>query len=151
MQALLEEFPEATQVDDHSISWDDGKVVLVLPDHDAGDVSAEGDGSESSAVVGSSQALANAHGCPSGFYCVYPNINFGGGRLQFSACGLNDLRNFGLGNQISSWVNNGPHTVQAMNDLPLQPDQVLWTMPPQSSSSNVGAVANDKADYLRCL
>jgi hypothetical protein len=33
----------------------------------------------------------------------------------------------------------------------LQPDQVLWTMGPHSSSSNVGAAANDKADYFQCL
>ena len=151
MQALLEEFPEATQIDDHSISWDDGKVVLVLQEDDAGELSAEDDGPESSAVVGSSQVLPNPHGCPPGWYCVYEHRNWGVRRLQFSDCTRNDLGNYGFRNMTSSWVNNGSRTVQAMDDIPLLPDRGLWTMPPQSLSAYVGDANNDKADYFRCL
>src|SRR5690242_1226262 len=68
IQELLEEFPEATQIDDHSIGWDDGKVVLVLPENSAGDRSAEAHGSDPAPVVGLSPALVDAHGCPSGWY-----------------------------------------------------------------------------------
>lgn len=150
MQELLKEFPEATQIDDHSISWDDGKVVLVLPENDAGELSVEDHGSEPGPVVGLSAALVDAHGCPSGWYCVYQDINWGGRRLQFSDCTRNDLSNFGFRDQTSSWVNNGSLTVQVKNDLTLQPDPVLWTMPPQSLSSFVGAANNDKADYFQC-
>jgi hypothetical protein len=150
MQALLEEFPEATQVDDHSISWYDGKVVLELQEDDAGELSAEDQGFEPRAVV---------HGCEEGWYCVYSHLNWNVNaitppqprRLRFSDCTRNDLSNFGFRDQTTSWVNNGPHTVQVKNDLTLQPDQVLWTMGPHSSSSNVGAAANDKADYFQCL
>jgi hypothetical protein len=47
-------------------------------------------------------------------------------------------------------VNNGSLTVQVKNDVSFLPDPVLWTMPPQSLSSFVGAAANDKADYFQC-
>lgn len=151
VQELLQQFPDATQVDDHSISWNDGKVVLVLLNRSADELSAEPDGTEVSSLDVSSQALANAHGCPSGWYCVYQDINWGVRRLQFSDCTRNDLSNFGFRDQTSSWVNNGSLTVQVKNDLTLQPDQVLWTMPPQSTSAFVGAAANDKADYFQCL
>jgi hypothetical protein len=52
MQELLAEFPDATQIDDHSIGWDNGKVVLVLPENDADQLSAEDHGSEPSPVAG---------------------------------------------------------------------------------------------------
>ena len=151
IQELLDEFPEATQIDDHSISWDDGRVVLVLPEDDAGELSAEDQ--EPGPVVGLSPALSAApvHGCPSGWYCVYQHANWRGRRLQFSNCSRNDLRNYGFRNPTSSWVNNGPHRVQVKNDRPLLPDQVLWTMPPHSSSAYVGNANNDKADYFQCV
>jgi hypothetical protein len=133
VQDLLEGFPEATQVDDHSISWDDGNVVLVLPGDDAGELSA-----------------AAVHGCPSGWYCVYQDRNWRGRRLQFKNCSRNDLSNYGFRDQTSSWVNNGPHRVQVKNDLIFRPDPVLWTMPPHTSSAYVGNANNDKADYFQC-
>ena len=134
MQALLEEFPEATQIDDHSIGWDDGRVVLALPENSAGERSAEEHGVDPAPVVSLSPALVDAHGCPSGWYCVYQDINWGGRRLQFSDCTRNDLGNFGFRDQTSSWVNNGSHTLAVRNDIPLLPDQTLWTMPAQSTS-----------------
>jgi hypothetical protein len=150
IQELLEEFPEATQIDDHSIGWDDGKVVLVLPEDDTGELSAEDHGPGS--VVGLSQALSASavHGCPSGWYCVYQDRDWRGRRLQFSDCSRNDLSNYGFRDQTSSWVNNGPHRVQVKNDLTARPDPVLWTMSPNSSSSYVGNANNDKADYFQC-
>jgi len=153
MQELLEEFPEATQIDDHSIGWDGGKVVLVLPEDGAGELSAEDHGSEPAPVVGSSQAVSSfaVHGCPSGWYCVYQDANWGGRRLQFSDCSRNDLSSFGFRDKTSSWVNNGSHRVQVKNDLTARPDPVLWTMPPQLSSSYVGNANNDKADYFQCV
>lgn len=150
MQELLEEFPDATQIDDHSIGWDNGKVVLVLPENDADPLSAEDHGSEPSPVASLNAALQNAHGCPSGWYCVYLDANWVGRRLQFSDCTRNDLSNFGFRDKTSSWVNNGSLTVQVKNDVSFLPDPVLWTMPPQSLSSFVGAAANDKADYFQC-
>jgi hypothetical protein len=163
MQALLEEFPEATQIDDHSISWNDGKVVLVLQNDDAGEASAEAQDSEPSSVVGSSQALPpNAHGCPVGFYCVYTHRNWNVGappppaptprRLQFSDCSRNDLSDHHFQNQASSWVNNGSHIVEVRNDRrPLQPDEALWIMLPHDSRGYVGDADNDKADFFQCL
>lgn len=150
MQELLREFPEATQIDDHSIGWDDGKVVLVLPRNGDAEIAAEDPGTDPAAVADLSPALANPHACPSGWYCVYQDSNWGGRRLQFSDCTRNDLSNFGFRDQTSSWVNNGSLTVQVKNDLTLQPDQVLWTMAPQSLSSFVGAANNDKADFFQC-
>jgi hypothetical protein len=143
IQALLEEFPDATQIDDHSIGWNDGQVILALPGHDTEDRTAEDRGSDLSPA-------ATVHGCPAGWYCVYQNINFGGRRLQFSDCARNDLSDFGFRDQTSAWVNNGPHTVQVKDDLTLWPDPVLWTMSPGASSSFVGNANNDKADYFQC-
>lgn len=150
IQELLEEFPEATQIDDHSIGWGDGKVVLVLPEDDAGELSAEDHGPDP--VVGLSQALSASavHGCPSGWYCVYADGSWRGHRLQFSDCSRNDLINYGFRDQTESWVNNGPHRVQVKNDLTARPDPVLWTMSPHSSSSDVGDAKRNKADYFQC-
>jgi len=58
VQELLQQFPDATQVDDHSINWNDGKVVLVLLNRSADELSAEPDGTEVSSLDVSSQALA---------------------------------------------------------------------------------------------
>jgi peptidase inhibitor family I36 len=152
MQALLEEFPEATQIDDHSIGWDHGKVVMVLPEHDAGELPAEAHGAEPGPVIGLDPAISSfaVHGCPTGWYCVYQDASWGGRRLQFSDCARNDLSNYGFRDKTSSWVNNGSHRVQVKNDLTARPDPVLWTMPPHSSSSYVGNANNDKADYFQC-
>jgi hypothetical protein len=154
IQRLLEEFPEATQVDDHSISWDGGNVVLVLGD--TGEPSMEDHSAKPSSGGGSSN-LVNAHGCPSGWYCVYTHRDWnettndpGERRLMFSDCTRNDLSNFGFRDQTSSWVNNGSRTLQVKNDLTAQPDPVLWTMAPQSLSAYVGDAANDRADYFQC-
>jgi hypothetical protein len=147
IQELLEEFPEATQIDDHSIGWDNGKVVLALPEDDASELSAEDHGSEPAPVVDSRQVV---HDCEPGWYCVYQDAGWKGRRLRFSDCMPNDLSNYGFRDKTSSWVNNGPLRVQVKNDLPLRPDPVLWTMDPHSSSSYVGNANNDKADYFQC-
>lgn len=140
IQELLEEFPEATQIDDHSIGWDDGKVVLELPEDDAGEFSAEDHGAQKTCP----------QNCPSGWYCVYQDRDWCSRRLKFSDCSRNDLVNYGFRDQTSSWVNNGPFRVQVKNDLTARPDPVLWTMSPHSSSRYVGNAKNDKADYFQC-
>ena len=144
MQELLEQFPNATQVDERSISWNNGTVMLVLPDVNA---SAE----EAMAGSGSdSTTAATVKGCPSGWYCVYADANWGGRQLQFSLCQRNDLDDYGFRDKTSSWVNNGPHRVQVKNDLSLRPDEVLWTMASKSKASYVGDSDNNKADYFQC-
>jgi hypothetical protein len=152
MQALLDEFPEATQVDDRTISWDDGKVMLVLPEDPSAAPPPDSETAEAAPVAVLSQALTGsaAHNCPSGWYCVYEHASWGGRRLQFSDCSRNDLANYGFRDKTTSWVNNGSRRIQVMNDLTARPDEVLWTMSAQSTSSNVGSGANDKADYFRC-
>lgn len=135
MQEMLAEFPEATQVDKHTLSWEGGKVLMVLPGPDEG---------------AETRMSATWHGCPSGWYCVYQHANWGGARLQFSDCTRNDLSTYGFRDKTSSWVNNGPLRVQVKNDLSFRPDPVLWTMNPNSASSYVGDSQNDKADYFQC-
>lgn len=142
MQELLEQFPKASQVDQRSISWSNGTVMLVLPDVNA---------SADEAVAGFDPTTAAAvKGCPSGWYCVYEDAGWGGRRLQFSLCQRNDLSDYGFRDKTSSWVNNGPHRVQVKNDLSLRPDEVLWTMASKSKSSYVGDSDNNKADFFQC-
>ncbi|MET0340068.1 MAG: peptidase inhibitor family I36 protein [Polyangiales bacterium] len=150
IQALLVEHPDAVQIDERSIGWDDGKVMLVLPDPEESLAPAQTDDA-AAAVESLNPALYGpVRGCPSGWYCVYQHADFGGRRLQFSDCTRNDLGDYGFRDQTTAWVNNGSRTIEVMNDLNNAVDKVLWTMRPNTSSSNVGAAANDRADYFRC-
>lgn len=148
--SLLLQHPDAVQVDERSIGWDDGKVVLVLPEDGVSITSAPASGAAANEESISPMVYAPVHGCPDGWYCVYEAANFGGRRLQFSDCTRNDLGDYGFRDRTSSWVNNGSRTIQVMDDLNNAIDKVLWTMAPRSSSSYVGDGANDRADYFRC-
>jgi Peptidase inhibitor family I36 len=88
---------------------------------------------------------ATVNGCPSGWYCFYVDANFGGRVLQFSDCGIHDLRDFGFNNGISSWVNNTASSVDVFNAR----GALLWHEPPHSKSSFVGSAANDQAAIVR--
>lgn len=151
IQELLAQLPGSTQVDEHSISWDNGKVMLILPDVETTDeVSIIGSGPSSIEELSQSPLAAAVHGCPSGWYCVYEHRGWGGRRLQFSDCSRNDLSNFGFRDKTSSWVNNGSRRIQVRNNRTAFPDQDLWRMPPHNSSSYVGDSDNDKADFFEC-
>lgn len=151
MQELLRQFPTSTQVDERSISWENGRVMMVLPDIDAATERLETD-SEPGPIEAHIQAplAATVHGCPSGKYCVYEDRSWGGRRLQFSDCSRNDLRDYGFRDKTSSWVNNGPRRVQVKNDRTAWPDEVLWTMSPNSTSRYVGDSNDNKADFFQC-
>jgi hypothetical protein len=155
IEALLREHPDATRYDERSISWDDGKVVLVLPDPRTSEGSPRDVGTGPESVANASEALTagQAHGCPSGWYCVYEHANWdaSGRRLQFSDCTRNDLSNYGFRDKTSSWVNNGQRKLAVWNaGNALRSDAILWRMEAQSISSWVGSAANDKADFFSC-
>lgn len=58
----------------NEVTWDDGAVVLTLPEAtDVDDV----------------VTLAAALTCPAASHCVYSGVGYTGARLVFSSCGLN--------------------------------------------------------------
>jgi hypothetical protein len=91
---------------------------------------------------------ATIHGCPSGWFCFYKDAGFGGRRVQFSSCGLQNLTDFGFNDQASSWVNNTGSSVDVFKDVNGGGGR-LWHEPAHSESSFVGSGANDKASSFR--
>src|SRR5262249_46639950 len=91
---------------------------------------------------------ATIHGCPSGRFCFHKDAGFGGRRLQFSSCGLQNLTDFAFNDQASSWVNNTGSSVDVFRDVNGGGGR-LWHEPPHSQSSFVGSGANDQASSFR--
>jgi glyoxylate carboligase len=126
-------------------------ALLVVP---AGAYAAGNQSAPSASATVGAVPLATIHGCPAGWYCLYDDINWNAGtngrRLQFQSCNVTqNLTDFGFNDDASSWVNNTSHSVQVFKDIN-GGGGVLWTSPPNSSSSFVGS-ANDQASSLRII
>lgn len=146
VERFLAEHPGAERVDDRTVAWDGGAVLMVFPERPQGrapsaEVEAEGK-AEGEALTSAS----SVYGCESGWSCLYEHSGYGGRRLQFRDCGVTQsLGAYGFANQASSWVNNRPHptTVGAY------PGTTLWYEASYSRSSWVGSTDNDRADTIR--
>jgi hypothetical protein len=127
------------QISENQVAWDDGKVVLTIPD----EAHPEND----------REARASWHGCPKGWYCFYQHQNWGGRKLQFSDCPSGGksqwLTDYGFGNQTTSWVVNRNLNFVNVNDEDNN-GWNLWNEDGNSASSNVGAADNDQADWFIC-
>jgi len=143
----LSEHPGGVQINKDQIAWNNGTVVLTIP-------------SEPQPAAQDSKgpiALATVHGCPSGWFCFYQDINFNantaGRRLQFSDCSSGGtaqfLTDYGFGNQTSSWVVN--KSLGFVDVIDSETDSDLWFESGNSSSSWVGSAANDRADWFICF
>jgi hypothetical protein len=126
-------------------------VLLVLP---AGAYAAGNPSATNTATV-SAVPQVTIHGCPTGWFCLYQDINFNAGtngrRLQFQSCNVTqNLTDFGFNDQASSWVNNTSHSVRVFKDIN-GGGGILWTSAPNSQSSFVGGANNDQASSLRII
>ncbi|QKW36269.1 peptidase inhibitor family I36 protein [Actinomadura sp. NAK00032] len=96
--------------------------------------------------------VAGTPNCPSGWYCFYQQKNWEDRRLQFQDCGgTQSLEDYGFKNQATSWHNNSTNKV-TVYDRDTDPWTTLWGMTASSSSSFVGASADNRADlfYTEC-
>lgn len=86
--------------------------------------------------------------CASGWYCFYQYKNFEGRRLSFRDCGGTQfLTDYGFGNQTSSWRNTTTHLV-IVYDQDTNPYERLWREPAYGASSDVGAAADNRAEFF---
>lgn len=160
---FLTEHPNATRSAKYQVSFASGAVLLnfVPPGqtHVTNEASLRPELRQTPEETARSARTATAaavdwHGCPNSvttaWYCVYENANWGGRMLEFKDCTssgyYNYLNQYGFLNMTTSWVNTKPlSTVNAYSST-----GYLWTEPPRSMSSNVGAANNDRAYYLVC-
>jgi transcriptional regulator with XRE-family HTH domain len=97
---------------------------------------------------GAPGSMPARNGCDSGWYCFYATPGFGGRRLDFHDCGgRQSLENYGFGQQASSWVNTGPHTVFVYDGA----GSLLWKEEPRSASAEVGAAHDDRASFFETV
>jgi hypothetical protein len=99
-------------------------------------------------ATGSSVPHVTIHGCPTGFFCFYQNAGFGGRRVQFQSCGLQNMTNFGFNDEASSWVNNTSSSVDVYRDTGGLGGR-LWHEDPGAQVSYVGDANNDQASSFR--
>ena len=140
-QRILQAHPDGLQIAENKVAFDNGKVVLTLPDEN-GESTAAGDQSPGPTLLSFSSSV---HGCPNGWYCFYENDKFRGRRLQFRDCSsggtTQSLANYGFDNQTTSWLVNRSvgsievyHVTVAKNGSGVTE---LWREEAYSSSSNV--------------
>jgi Peptidase inhibitor family I36 len=142
---VLSDHPGGVLINENQIAWDDGKVVLTIPN-----------GRQPQPEEEQQNLLGSVYGCPSGWFCFYEHINFNTGtsgrRLQFSLCSTGGvaqyLRDYGFENKTSSWVVNRSLNFVNVNDFGTGSN--LWNGRAYSRSSWVGSTANDKADWFIC-
>jgi hypothetical protein len=150
MRRLKQAHPEAEQLSDTELSFENGAVILKLSDP-TGETKPAHD------------KRAARHRCDANHYCVYQNANYGGRVLQFRDCTENGYRNNlkswardlgdnGFINRTSSSVNNLANSrIDVMDEHRLDRDDRLWIMGQGSRSLYPAAGQNDnKADYLVC-
>ena len=142
VNAVLEEHPGAVQISPNEVSFKNGAVILAFPN-----------GKEAAESGSDVHANGTVYGCPDGAYCFYEHANWGGRRLTFSDCSasgtVQSLWDYGFGNMTTSWVNNKNAYVVVKASV-AGPDVTLWNENAFARSANVGAGANDRADYFIC-
>ncbi|TMQ99257.1 hypothetical protein ETD83_18060 [Actinomadura soli] len=121
----LRTYPGGVQTGADEVSYKGGSVIVTFP-----------------------SATNAANPCTAGWYCFYQHKDFTGRKLSFRDCGGNQsLTDYGFGNQTSSWDNTTKHTVEVY-DRDVSPFATLWREAPRSSSSQVSATTNEKADFF---
>lgn len=75
MDTILAAVPGGSVIDDRTISWNEGTIVLTLA----------ADRARSAATDG--PAVAAVGSCPTGSYCVFDGASLTGSRLAFTTCG----------------------------------------------------------------
>jgi hypothetical protein len=165
----LHDYPGGVQIAADTVAYRNGTVRVVFPDPSTGFVatgrssaSASTSGSVAGAVTPAIATTSYFNGCPydttTRWYCFYQNSNFGGTMLQFQDCSSGGttqyFSSYGFANMTSSWVNTriSNHGSIAVWDNDSSFTN-LWNEPTGSSitsSSYVGAAANDQADYFIC-
>lgn len=91
VNAQLERAPSGTQVSDDTVSYDNGDTLVIIADPSQS-TTADPD------VTGP---------CPSGFFCIWANINKGGNRYQWKDTGVfDDLAAYGVPEPYGSFQNN---------------------------------------------
>lgn len=148
------------QISDNAIAYRGGDVIIVFP-NPGERVAPRGLGAHVRATALAQRADAQSQSvtpnttqnCPAGvfdhWYCFYTDQNFGGRRLQFLTTCSDSANNWGFDNQTTSWVNtNGSIQIGAYDGGNY--NGLLWVMGSGvSTSSNVGAVNNDRMSSWR--
>lgn len=80
-----------------------------------------------------------ASDCPTGWFCLFADVNFTGRMLQFQNGG--ELSDYGFTDQAESWVNKTNYSVKLTNVRSWVPDENL-TVPANSRSSDMGSWRN---------
>jgi hypothetical protein len=171
----LHDYPGGVQIAADTVAYRNGTVRVVFPDPSTGFVaagssstsasasaSASAGGSVAGAVTPAVATTSYVNGCPydttTRWYCFYQNANFGGTMLQFMDCSSGGTTQYfsayGFADMTSSWVNTriSNHGSIAVWDNDSSFTN-LWNEPVGTSittSSYVGAAANDQADYFIC-
>jgi len=143
---LLAQHPAAERISHNEIAWNDGAVVLSLPEIEP--VSELGQSEKALCIPGISGCQ---QGCPPGFYCFYQDKNFEGRMLKFSDCSPSGttqfLHDYGFDRLTTSWVVNRNLSVVNVYD---GNGGFLWSEANDSLSSHVGT-AIDLADEFVCF
>lgn len=147
----LAETSGGIQVDDRTVSYKDGDVLMVWPEPGTSAAAAPADDvSDAVDSVPTVDPLAsNTRGCPrwGDWYCFYEYRNFGGRMLQFRDCknaGLRqDFRDYAFNQSTSSWVNTATRVINVFNYSSL-----LWTEGKYTQAKYVGAANDNKAVYF---
>jgi hypothetical protein len=165
----LHDYPGGVEIAPDTVAYRNGTVRVVFADPSTGYVAARNSSSTSASdtvvVPPDPSALTTSflNGCPytstTRWFCFYQNSNFGGTMLQFSDCSstgtIQYFSTYGFANQTSSWVNT--RTTNSGSIKVYDTDTtftLLWTEVTgagMTSSSYVGAAANDQADYFDCF
>ncbi len=138
----LKKYPGGVQISQSRVAYKHGAVIVNFPNPRTGRVD-----------------LPDAsNNCPYSitdkWFCFYQNANFGGRMVQFQDCGVQDLTNYGFGDETSSWVNNfnnGAAIVNVYTEKGHSSSNLLWQESPVSTSTYVGNADNDRAGYFDLL
>lgn len=156
---VLHRHPNAKQISNHEISWNDGAVILTIPSDEDMLPSKEDLAGRPAAASEPVEPLATVHGCPSGWYCFYQHRDFKGRRVQFRDCTSDGkvqlLSDHEFQNETSSWVVNRRLKYVDVRDYDPSPrfprGRPLWEEAAYSQSSWVGREWNDSADWFICF
>lgn len=131
--------PGGKQIGVNQVSWRDGKVVMTFPLP----------GEKKARAVNEPLGALGTPNCSYLWTCLYEHANFDGRRLTWSDCNFENLADWGFNDKTTSWHNNQSRGTQThVYNWTGSSWALLWTSTAPSSSSNVGAANNDKADGL---
>ncbi|WP_455359358.1 peptidase inhibitor family I36 protein [Streptomyces sp. SYSU K21746] len=131
--------PGGKQIGVNQVAWRGGKAVMTFPLP----------GEKQARAAGEAAGPLGTPNCRYLWTCLYEHSNYDGRRLTWSDCNFENLANWGFNDQTTSWHNNQSRgTRTTVYNWTGTAWAVLWASTAPSSSSNVGAANNDKADGL---